>query len=140
VGIRTAFDLCASFCRIGNDTPQPSARDRAGADCSLWLLGWSVFFIRGFFLLQRKRLILSTPTSTVRGAAMGRVEVFGKMLGPYTLLSPLSQTECLYYKAEAWQQVGGNEKRWSKVAEEQICVPLFLEDDTGRVAVDPRGR
>jgi len=103
------------------------------------LLAGVYLFIKGFFLLNRKRLILSTPTSTVRGAAIGRVEVCGKMVGPYTLLSPLSQTDCLYYKAEAWQEVSGDKKRWNKVAVEEMCVPLFLQDETGQVSVDPRG-
>ncbi|MGA8271469.1 MAG: hypothetical protein WB919_07900, partial [Candidatus Sulfotelmatobacter sp.] len=42
------------------------------------------FFWRGFCLLQRRRLIMDTPRSTVRGAALGRVEVSGKAVGPYT--------------------------------------------------------
>jgi hypothetical protein len=39
-------------------------------------------FYRGFRLLQRKRLILNTPTSKVRSASMGLVEINGLAIGP----------------------------------------------------------
>jgi hypothetical protein len=64
----------------------------------IWLLSHPLFwaalglvigpylFYRGFRLLQRKRLILDIPRSTVRTAAMGGVEVSGKAVGPYTLV------------------------------------------------------
>src|SRR5689334_9754143 len=55
-------------------------------------------FIRGFSLLQRKRLVMNTPRSTVRAAALGPVEVSGQAAGPYTLIAPLSETECYYYR------------------------------------------
>ncbi len=93
-------------------------------------------FYRGFGLLQRQRLITNIPRSTVRGAAVGLVEVCGKATGPYTLISPLSALECLYYRAVAWQS---ESQRWQKVAEEMLCAPLFLDDATGRMLVDPHG-
>jgi hypothetical protein len=39
-------------------------------------------FYRGFRKLQRKRLILNIPTSKVRSASMGLVEVNGHAIGP----------------------------------------------------------
>jgi hypothetical protein len=57
-----------------------------------------ILFVRGFRLLQRKRLIMDIPRSTVRGAALGPVEMSGKAVGPYTLVAPLSRTDCLYYR------------------------------------------
>ncbi len=97
-------------------------------------------FYRGFSLLARKRLIQSVPTSTVRGAALGMVELSGKASGPYTVLSPLSQTECYYYKAEAHvleQEGDRNAPRGKSV--EILSVPFFLEDETGSVLIDARG-
>jgi hypothetical protein len=91
-------------------------------------------FYRGFGLLRRRRIILNTPRSTVRGAALGAVEVSGKAAGPYTLISPLSALNCYYYRARAWQN---QQRRWKKVAEETLCAPLFVDDGTGRVLVDP---
>jgi hypothetical protein len=108
----------------------------------LALLGFIVgieMFFRGFRALRRKWLIENTPTSTVRGAAIGQVEVCGKVVGPYILLSPLSLLDCYYYKAVAWQAEGsGQRKQWKKAGEEVLCVPFFIEDETGRLLVDPR--
>ena len=56
------------------------------------------WFYRGFRVLQRKRLLLDTPRSAIRGAAVGAVEISGKAVGPYSLVSPLAPTDCLYYR------------------------------------------
>lgn len=92
-------------------------------------------FFRGFPFLKRKRLIQNTPTSTIRGAALGAVEVSGTVVGPYTLISPLSEADCFYYHAVA-KSTGEEEK---KVAEEVLYAPFFLDDGTGCLMVDPRG-
>lgn len=106
----------------------------------LGLMAGLAMFFHGFGALRRKRLIENTPTSTVRGAAMGQVEVCGKIVGPYTLISPLSVLECYFYKAVAWQSQGSGERReWKKAGQEVLCAPFFVEDATGRMLVDPRG-
>lgn len=92
-------------------------------------------FFRGFPFLKRKQLIEDTPTSTVRGASLGAVEISGTVVGPYTLISPLSETDCFYYHAIA-RGSSGDEKR---AKEEIMYAPFFLDDGTGRVMVDPRG-
>ena len=98
------------------------------------------FFYKGFRLLQRKRLILNTPSSKVRSASMGLVEISGLAIGPYVLTSPLKQGECYYYRSVAWQlKQQGKNTEWVKVAEEILHVPFYLDDNTGRVLVDPRG-
>jgi hypothetical protein len=100
-------------------------------------LGVGVYlFYRGFGLLRRQRLILNTPRSTVRGAALGLVEVSGKAVGPYTLMSPLSALNCYYYRAVAWRNDG---HRWKRAAQETLHAPFFVDDGTGRLMVDPRG-
>jgi E3 Ubiquitin ligase len=92
-------------------------------------------FVRGFPFLKRKRLIQNTPTSTVRGASLGAVELSGAVVGPYTLISPLSQSDCFYYRAVARSGAGEGKK----AAEEILYVPFCLDDGTGRVMVNPRG-
>ena len=110
------------------------------SDATPWtLVGLGVglyLFYRGFSLLRRQRLILNTPRSTVRGAALGLVEVSGKAVGPYTLMSPLSALNCYYYRAVAWQNDG---HRWKRAAQESLYTPFFVDDSTGRLMVDPRG-
>ncbi len=97
-------------------------------------LGVSLFF-RGFPFLKRKNLIQDTPTSAMRGASLGGLEVSGTVVGPYTLISPLSESDCFYYHAIAHSSSG--EEKSTK--EEILYVPFFLDDGTGRVLVDPRG-
>jgi hypothetical protein len=101
----------------------------ASVGIGIWL------FFRGFPFLKRKRLIQNTPTSTIRGAALGAVEVSGTVVGPYTLISPLSESDCFYYHAVA-RSTGEDGK---KVEEEVLYAPFFLDDGTGRLMVDPRG-
>jgi E3 Ubiquitin ligase len=97
-------------------------------------------FYRGFRLLQRKRLILDTPASKIRSAAMGLVEINGLAVGPYTMLAPITGAPCYYFRTTAWQlQQQGKNKSWVKVAEESLHLPFFLDDNTGRVLVDPQG-
>jgi E3 ubiquitin ligase len=95
-------------------------------------------FYRGFRLLQRKRLIEDTPTSKIRSAAMGLVEVNGLANGPYTIPAPVSQLPCYFHRTMVWIYVqSGKSKRWKKVADARFHVPFYLEDETGRVLVDP---
>jgi hypothetical protein len=97
-------------------------------------------FYRGFRLLQRKRLILNTPASKIRSAAMGLVEINGLAVGPYTLTAPITGVSCYYCHSTAWQlQQRGKNSQWVKVAEERLHVPFFLDDNTGCLLVDPQG-
>ncbi len=97
-------------------------------------------FFRGFYLLQRRRLILDTPFSKIRSAAMGMVEVSGLAVGPYTMVAPVTGRPCYYYRTVAWEwKRQGKNNQWVKVAGECMYVPFFLDDNTGRVLVDPRG-
>ncbi len=98
------------------------------------------FFYRGFSLLQRKRLILNTPASKIRSASMGLVEVNGLAAGPYILTAPLTGAACYYFRSMAWQwQKSGKNSEWVKVADESLHLPFFLDDNTGRVLVNPQG-
>jgi hypothetical protein len=98
------------------------------------------WFYKGFRLLQRKRLILDTPASKIRSASMGLVEISGLAVGPYVCTSPLKQNECYYYRSVAWElKQRGKNSEWVKVAEETLHVPFYVDDNTDRVLVDPRG-
>jgi len=94
-------------------------------------------FYQGLRLLQHRRLILNTPASKIRSASMGLVEVSGTAVGPYLTTSPLKQAKCYYYRSVVWQQRGST--NWVKVAEESMHVPFYLDDDTGKILIDPRG-
>lgn len=93
------------------------------------------FFWRGFRVLQRTRLIMDTPRSTVRAAALGPVEVSGKAVGPYTLVAPLSQTECFYYRIVVETNPKGDLRKQAQA----LCAPLFVDDGTGKLMIYPEG-
>jgi hypothetical protein len=97
------------------------------------------WFVTGFRLLQRKRLVINTPSSKVQSAAMGLVEISGLAASPYVMVSPLRRAECYYYRSVAWQlKQQGKNREWVKVAEETLHVPFYVDDGTGKVLVDPR--
>jgi hypothetical protein len=101
--------------------------------------GMGLFFY-GFRLLQRRRLILDTPFSKIRSASMGMVEVSGLAVGPYTMVAPITARPCYYYRTLVWEyKQNGKNKQWVKIAGECMHLPFFVDDNTGRVLVDPRG-
>jgi len=109
---------------------------------------WPVFgacagvylFYRGFRMLRRKRLILNTPTSKVRSAAMGLVEVNGLAVGPYVMNAPITGLPCYYHRSIAWQwRQSGKNKSWQKVADESRHLLFFVDDNTGRLLINPQG-
>ncbi|MGH9514016.1 MAG: GIDE domain-containing protein [Terriglobales bacterium] len=120
-----------------------AARGNDARLLALALVG-SVFgiylFYRGFKILQRKRLIQNTPTSKIRAAAVGLVEVNGLATGPYTIPAPITGLPCYYYRSVAWQlKQSGKNEHWEKVADESLHVPFFVDDNTGMLLVDPQG-
>lgn len=103
-----------------------------------FLFGLYLFF-RGFERLQRKRWLEDTPITKISAAAIGPVKIFGKATGPYTLISPLAGADCYYYRAIASNgRDEQNEQQVEEFAEEIIFTPLFVEDESGRLMIDPR--
>jgi len=98
------------------------------------------FFFRGFLLLQQKKWIEDTPVTKIAAAAIGQAKVFGKATGPYTLLSPLAMVDCHYYRAVAWNgRDAEDEGKPEGRATETMFTPLFVEDESGMLMIDPRG-
>lgn len=108
--------------------------------CVLGFCAGIGLFFYGFRLLQRRRLILDTPFSKIRSASMGMVEVSGQAVGPYTMIAPVTARPCYYYRTVVWEwKQSGKNKTWVKVAGECMHLPFFVDDNTGRLLVDPRG-
>jgi len=104
------------------------------------ILGGLYLFFRGFRLLARKRLLLSTPTSKIRSASIGLVEVGGTAAGPFIIPAPITGNPCYLYKVTVWKQRDESKNHeWQQVADETMHVPFFLDDATGTLLVDPTG-
>ena len=98
-------------------------------------------FIYGWVLHQRKRLIESIPTSTIRSLALGLVEISGSAQPEEGLLSsPFSGLPCVFYSYAVEERVGsGKQARWETIAKGTSEQPFFVSDATGRVLVVPLG-
>lgn len=99
-------------------------------------------FWSAFKAWAKNRLIEDTPTSRVRSAAQGYVELSGKGLLPADSHNrgPLSGLACTWwrYKIEERSRAGRS-RSWSTVDSGTSEVPFVLDDGTGRCLIDPRG-
>ncbi len=98
-----------------------------------------VGFFRGFSLRTKKKLIENIPTSTIRAAAMGLVEVKG-IARPFhgTAQTPFSKEDSVFYhyKIEEYRSSG---KSGSWVTLKEFSTPdwFSLEDATGKILINP---
>lgn len=92
--------------------------------------------------LRRARWLEDTPTSKVRSAAQGLVELQGTLdAGGHTqLISPLGEIDCLWYRfrVEEYRRSGKN-NNWHTVEQGSSDRPFLLRDDTGSCWVMPSG-
>jgi hypothetical protein len=108
------------------------------------LLGFSIFFViicfmRTFKYRKLARIISDTPTSKIRSAAQGYVELQG-VVKPITksILAPLTQKPCVWYSYTIEEeQSTGRSTEWVMIDHHSSCHLFYLEDETGHVAVYP---
>lgn len=100
----------------------------------------------GFLFLHRARLIEDTPTSRLRSAAQGYVELEGhvRLLDGPPIIAPLSGSRCCWwnYKVEekrSTQRNGRRETRWVTIDQGTSDGLFLLDDGTGECVVDPEG-
>jgi len=91
------------------------------------------------YLLAQK--IKNTPTSKVRSAAVGLVELYGTAESKEKMLSPLSKKPCAYWKIIAeYESASKNQERtWNKFFTDESKDRFYLRDDTGKMLVEPEG-
>ena len=100
-------------------------------------------FVRGFRWWHWARLIEDTPTSRVRSAAQGYVELTGtgRRMPGAPVIAPLSKLPCTWWRYTVERRVrdSRNRLRW-RVVSHRVSDSLFcLEDETGRCIIDPEG-
>lgn len=99
-------------------------------------------FLGSFYFFYRKRIMEDTPTSRVRSAAQGYVELHGigeLMQGP-PIIAPLTGTTCTWYgyKVEEHRSSGKSSK-WVTIDSGDSSELFLLVDDTGKCIIDPDG-
>lgn len=111
----------------------------------LWAIGLAVVaaisFIATFVYFYRARIIEDTPTSKIRSAAQGYVELEG-MAKPFNntpIIAKLSSTPCLWYKYKIEKYVGGKNDKWRTIEEGESKDFFLLKDNTGHCLIDPVG-
>jgi E3 Ubiquitin ligase len=111
-----------------------------------WCLGSGVVtaaaFIGCFVFLQRTRLMENMPTSRLRSAAQGYVELEGiarLMQGP-PIIAPLTKTRCCWWRFKIEEERGsGKNRRWVTVESGTSDDCFELDDATGKCIVNPDG-
>jgi hypothetical protein len=95
-------------------------------------------FVYAFLLLYRVRVMEDTPTSRIRSAAQGYVELsgHGELMEGAPIIAPLTTTPCTWYRYKV-EKLGD---KHSRVVESGTSEELFfLVGETGRAVVDPEG-
>ncbi|MHB8623417.1 MAG: GIDE domain-containing protein [Sulfuricaulis sp.] len=91
------------------------------------------------------RLIEDTPTARIRSAPQGYVELegLGKLMDGPPTIARLSGLPCVWYryKVEEYVAYSGrrNESRWQTIDKGESTETFWLQDNTGRVVIDPEG-
>ncbi|MCI0503305.1 E3 ubiquitin ligase family protein [Candidatus Micrarchaeota archaeon] len=88
------------------------------------------------FLLAQK--IKNTPTSKVRSAAVGLVELFGKAKCKDAIDSPISKVRSAYWRVKGEYYKPGKHGGWRDIYNASSSTPFYLEDDTGKMLVEPK--
>jgi hypothetical protein len=99
-----------------------------------------LFFFRGLRFYRETLVVADTPAIPIRSVAMGLVQVQGIAKGDGAFPSPVSGLPCYAFKVEIerWRQ-NSNRGGWSHYRTDVNGTRFYLEDDTGRAQVDPRG-
>lgn len=98
-------------------------------------------FFYGFIEIRKKRFIESIPTSKIRSVAMGLCEIAGTAKEKVLLKSPLTNTECVYYRFLVEKEVSDSKgnRSWRTVKKGSSTNYFYVEDGTGNILVDPLG-
>ncbi len=96
--------------------------------------------VYGFTVLREKRVIENLPPSRVRSVAMGLAELSGAARQKLPLVSPLAALSCVYFRYLIEEERSSSRSReWVTIDKGESSQPFYLEDETGKILVDPAG-
>lgn len=107
----------------------------------LLTLGGAGLFCYALLLLYYKRMVENTPTSNVRSLSMGMTELAGRARPYYDLRTAHSLTPCIFYECRYYNyRPTRDTSKWRltrTISSGKLA--FYLEDETGRVLVNPGG-
>lgn len=113
------------------------------------ILGAAIVLASGFGIfrnVRRARIIEDTPTSKIRSAAQGYVEIIGtgKYFNSTPVIAPLTLNECIWYsfaieKKEVRHTSKGSQTHWRTVESKTSPDYLKVIDETGECVINPAG-
>ena len=100
----------------------------------------TIGFVLGFYYFIRMRVLQNIPTSKIRSAAQGYLELVGKgqlLEGP-EIIAPLTGKICTWYSYTIQERRrSGKNNQWVTI-DQGVSEGLFLIiDDTGKCVIDP---
>ena len=120
----------------------------SGNPLKFWLLvaglaaGAVYSFWYAFKAWGKNRVIGDTPTSRVRSAAQGYVELSGRGLPAPNSQNkgPLTGLPCTWWRYKIEQRrSSGRSRSWTTLQSATSDLPFLLHDGTGQCLIDPRG-
>jgi hypothetical protein len=99
-------------------------------------------FWYGFKAWRKNRVVEDTPTSRVRSAAQGYVELTGHGLALPKAQNkgPLTGQPCTWWRYKIEDRgSSGRSRVWSTVQSDTSAAPFLLDDGTGQCLIDPQG-
>ena len=118
------------------------------SDAGTWVIALTAGMVGGGWYslrwLRVARLVEDMPTSRIRSAAQGYVEIAGRCrpLDGTSQQAPLTGRPCVWWRYTVQRRSGGDGKRrenWVTVASGRSAVPFLLDDGTGTCIVQPAG-
>lgn len=94
---------------------------------------------QAFKYIRTSRMLKITPTSKIKGLAMGLVELSGIAVACGKVMkSPITQTPCVYYSYIVEKvERSSNHFFWTDIDDDRSDKTFYIEDETGRVLVCP---
>lgn len=114
-----------------------------GAIAAILIGGGIVALIVGGYLrfkggrIEKAPLVPTGDAARGAGAANGRVSVEGRVACAPPLLSPVTQTPCVYYELKvigSWKD--GDATKTKDYVHEKVAAPFSVDDGSGPVAID----
>lgn len=129
--------------------------------------GGLLLILFAFHSLKQKRKIENTPTSKIRSLAMGLVEIkgiandagkeslkiadnsddkslavasfFSRINKATSNISPFTKKKCVYYSVNIEElRSTGKSSTWVQVYLSVYIKPFYVQDDTGKILIDPK--